>query len=76
MSAALLGGQQMAPMVLAQPINDIQLIALVAAHQPDKAPADAVDWAIEVVAYAIVNGAQLPQLARQIKNDILSTPAQ
>ncbi len=72
MSGQILGGVQPPPMILAQPINDIQLVALVAAQQIDKAPADAVDWAMEVVAYAIAKGQELPYLARQIKNDLNS----
>lgn len=40
-------------MNLAQPLNDVQLVALVAAHRPDVTPLDAVRWAAEIVSEAV-----------------------
>jgi hypothetical protein len=47
--------QQLAqPVVAGGPINDIQLIALVAAHSQDLSPSASVTWAVEVVLEAIL----------------------
>jgi hypothetical protein len=48
--------QQLAPtaVVPGGPINDIQLIALIAGSKDDWTPAEAVSWAVEVVLEAIL----------------------
>jgi hypothetical protein len=47
--------QQLAPQVIpGGPINDIQLIALVASRRNEEEPANAVAWAVEVVLEAIL----------------------
>jgi hypothetical protein len=47
--------QQMAPAVVpGGPINDIQLIALVASSRHEEEPTSAVAWAVEVVIEAIL----------------------
>jgi len=43
-----------AAMQIAQPLNDAQLVALIASKRPDCSAADAVTWAIELVAETIV----------------------
>lgn len=40
-------------MNIAQPLNDTQLVCLVAAQASEMPPAEAVDWAVEVVIEAI-----------------------
>ena len=41
---------------VAAPLNDVQLVALIASHQPNAKPRDAVAWAVDVVLEAIRQG--------------------
>ena len=46
-------------MQIATPINDVQLVALLAAHRPNKPPAEAVAWAIEILIEAVLQGVEI-----------------
>lgn len=45
--------QQAAAPQIAQPLNDIQLLAILASHRHDLKPTEAVDWAAEILAESI-----------------------
>ena len=42
------------PQVVAQPFNDVQLVAFIAAHKPHTDPKRSVAWAIELITEAVV----------------------
>ncbi len=63
------GPQQQPQMVLAQPINDVQLVALVASNLNAATPTDAVAQAVEIVAEAVIQTQELPGLIRQKKKE-------
>lgn len=65
MSGQLLnGGPRGAQMVLAQPLNDVQLLALVAAQVPGTAT-ERVQLALEITTEARVRIEELPEMIRE-----------
>ena len=55
--AVPVGAQPQQPqMVIAQPFNDIQLVAMIAGTSRAGTAAEAVKWAVEIVAHAVVDG--------------------
>lgn len=72
---ALPPGYQQAPaMQIATPLNDAQLVSLVAAHAYGagvmKSPADAVADAVAIVAHSVVATAALPGLIEQVRRNV------
>jgi hypothetical protein len=57
----MVAAPQQPVMQLAAPLNDIQLVALVAAQRPDVLPADAVKWANDILLEAIKQGRNLQE---------------
>lgn len=53
---------------VAAPLNDVQLVALVAAQRPDILPEEAVKWANEIVYQAII---QSKNLQRMIQSRVM-----
>lgn len=51
-------------MMIASPLNDTQLVTLLAAHRPEMPLAESVAWAIEIVAEAV---SQQPKLGAAIR---------
>lgn len=61
------GHPQQQPMVLASPINDTQLIALVASQRTDMPPEEAVAWAVEIVLNSIAQTASYLARAQELR---------
>lgn len=55
---------QQPTMQIAAPLNDVQLIALIASRRTDVEPKAAVEWAAEIVIEAIL---QAPDVARKVR---------
>lgn len=78
MSQKLLGGVNLAPpqappMILAQPLNDVQLVALIAAQLKGDAAAR-VTLAHEIVAEAVVRQHQLTAAVREKREPTPPSP--
>lgn len=58
--------QQQPTLAVAQPLNDVQLVALIAAHSPHLPAADAVGRAIDVLALAVAE-MQAGKLGRRVR---------
>jgi hypothetical protein len=61
----MLPQQQAQPMVLATPFNDVQTVAWIAAQRHDVNALQAVEWAMQIVAEAIIQTPSLPGLVEQ-----------
>ena len=63
--------QQQPPTVIAAPMNDVQLVALIAAQRPAVAPAEAVAWANEILLEAFRTAPDLHASLRAMQQDLL-----
>ena len=65
--------QQQPQMNLAAPINDIQLVALMATQSKDASPADAVRWASDLLLEALKQAPDFHAKAKAAQQERLKT---